>query len=252
MVRFFRYLIYIAGLLPLLACQIDLFSGVENGVGKGAALSFKVFAIGNTKPRGLKVETAPEQVETIEFQNYRRSASYEYNGKQPIVFFREIINDDNTVTRFPVATVNLPNSVNEYLLLFVPTGEEKEAAGEFNIFHLNESIQAFPLDSIIIFNGAKEQLIGRVGKKNTIFSNGFSKEFDIKDFYIAEEDFFLVPVKFALETNEGPQIVFTNNFEFHPGQRTILILNPPDRPGSHRLKVNKLTDSLTPFHILGE
>jgi len=242
MVRSRRYLIATGYFLLFVGPLLNASSQV-NGAGEGAALVFRVFFIGSVKPIGLKVETAPDEVASIEFQNYRRSAPYEYNGKQPIVFFREIVHADNTVTRLPVATVHLFDSAREHLLFFVPIINKKESGKEFQLFSINDSFAAFPIESLVVFNATTKNMIGRVGKENIAFPHGFSKVFSMRDYYDAEENLFFIPVGFAVESKEGPQIVFTNTFEFHPGNRIILILNSPNRPGSHRLKVNKLIDA---------
>ncbi len=242
MVRRIRYLIS-SGLVLLFGLSLLNASLLADGAGEGTALIFRVFFIGSVKPIGLKVETAPDEVVSIKFLNYRRSAPYEYAGEQPTVFFREIINKNNTVTRLPAATVHLPNGANEHLLFFVPIINKNESAKEFQLFSINDSFAAFPVESLVVFNATTEKLIGRVGKENTAFPHGFSKTFSMRDYYDLEENLFFIPIGFAVESKEVPQIVFTNTFEFHPGNRIILILNPPKRTGSHRLKVNKLIDA---------
>ncbi len=242
MAGFYRYLVLIGGLLLLLVCQTGFAADAE----KESALVFRVFALSNVKPGGIKVETGPDKVETIEFQSYRRSVAYEYRGLQPLVFFRETIGLDNVITRYPIATVNASDGMAESLLIFVPTTSSMQDQGEFTVFPLDDSITSFSSNRLIVFNATSVELIGRVGEENTRFAPGYSKVFDIRDYYIAEEDLIRVPVGFARVTKEGPQIAFTNTFDFHPEQRVILIIQPPSRPGSHRIRVNKLTDTFPP------
>ncbi len=208
-----RYLIA-TGLVLLFFWPLLNASSLVNGAGEGTALTFRVFFIGSVKPIGLKVETTPDEVATIEFQNYRRSVPYEFNGKQPIVFFREIINKDNTITRLPVATVHLPKGTREHLLFFMPIINKEASGKEFQLFSINDSFADFPVESLVVFNAMTKKLIGRVGKENTVFPHGFSKAFSMRNFYDAEENLFFIPVGFAVESKAGPKIVFTNTFEF--------------------------------------
>ena len=128
------------------------------------------------------------------------------------------------------------------MLLFVPL----EGNRQFRIIPFDDGVTAFPSSSLTVFNATSMDLIGRVGKENAHFPHGFSKVFDIRDYYNVEEDLILLPIGFAKEDKEGPQIVFNNTFEFVPGQRVILLLQAPSRPGSHRIKVNKLLDTSPP------
>ncbi len=225
---------------------------MANGAGEETTLVFRVFFIGAVNPVGLKVESMPGEVVSIEFQNYRRSNSYGYNGNQPVVFFREFVQADNTVNRLPAATVHLSNSECEQLIIFVPVDNKKESVSEFQLFSLDDSLAFFPLETLIVFNATTNKLIGRIGKENYVFSQGFSKVFPMREFYDTEEELFMMPVGFAAEYEEGSELVFTNTFEFHPGNRIVLILSPPARPGSHRLKVNKLIDAPPAFFQIEE
>lgn len=206
-------------------------------------ITIKTMAIGRGDFDGVLLQ-AEEDADPValSFSRYRRSDPVEYKGTVPLVFFRQTPNPnpEEPPVRTPVATysMNPDNPVEDLLLFFLPLPEPDPATGfPFKVFGMDDSLAAFPRDSAIIFNATGALLYGRVNGDEQVFRAGASQAFPLgRDFDAA----------FAVETRDGPKLVFENVLQFSEDLRAIVMLRPPNRARSIRIVSYNIIERLDP------
>lgn len=183
-----------------------------------------------------------EEPVVMSFSQYRRSATVEYKGPTPLVFFRQAPNPDPTLPplRIPVATWAIaPNSrVKEALLFFLPLAQPEADGSLFRIYAMDDSYAAFPRETLMIFNATGARLFGAVVGKEMVFEAGATGPFELNRNTRAA---------FAVETRDGPKMVYENVLEFAGENRVIFMLRPPKRAGSLRIEAYNIIESLDPL-----
>lgn len=106
---------------------------------------------------------------------------------------------------------------------------------------MDDSLDAFPQDSVLAFNASGVQLLARMGKENLRIVQGANTPISYERFLNKQME-----VAFAVETEDGPKMVFENLLEFSDDHRIILMLGPPLRPGSMRMMVYSIPQFLEP------
>lgn len=207
------------------------------------SLNFTVLRIGKADFSGVKVEDANGDVIELNFKRIQRSDPVEYAGVNPITFFREIpaptLDDPNAVQRIPVAQYLAPPELDEALLFFRPARGGDKTSLEFEIVGMDDSLRAFPKDSVIVINAADVPLFGRLGDANVKLVSGANPAISFRNYLNGE-----FPVGFAVQTEDGPKLIFENQLEFEEDYRIILLLAPPRREGSIRLNVYSIPQLL--------
>ncbi len=206
-------------------------------------ISIKTMAIGRGDFDGVLLQAEEDAEPTaLTFSRYH---PIEYEGPVPLVFFRQSPNPDpeEPPIRTPVATfpLSLESPVEDLLLFFLPLPEPDPDTGfPFRVFGMDDSFAAFPRDSAIIFNATGAVLYGRVNRQEQVFRAGASEAFPIgRDFDAA----------FAVETRDGPKLVFENVIEFSEDLRAIIMLRPPHRARSIRIVSYNIIERLDPALI---
>ncbi len=208
---------------------------------------FKTMSIGRGDFSGIKVQAKEdEQPVSLSFSQYQRSQPIEYEGPVPIVFFREKPNPDPALPpiRIPVGSVNMniKNPVKEALFLFLPVAQESDSllggdlpGPKYKVYTLDDSLRAFPRDSLIVFNATGANLFGQVVGREMLVPDGATGPFDLSRNFTAA---------FAIQTRDGPKLVFENVLQFSGEQRVIFMLRPPKRRGSLRIQAFAIPESL--------
>lgn len=208
---------------------------------------FRVFRTGRGDFDDIRFLNPAGQSAILEFNVTIRSDDYRYRGNNPIVFFREEEVDGGggppAVLRTPVATARIPEGVDEALIIFVanPRRTDDSNAPEFSAFVMDDSLQAFPPDSLVVFNATGAHLFGRVGGRDTRFPVGPSDPFDLNRFARGR-----YPVAFAVQSEEGPRMVFEKELGYSLGNRVILLLQPPRIPGTFRIQARSIQQKFHP------
>ena len=219
------------------------------------SVTLKTLSIGRGSFSGILVQAEEgEDPVPLTFSRYQRSAPIEYEGPAEIVFFRQSANPvpDQPPVRTPVGVVSMDpaNPVEEALVIFLPLSPE-EAGGpvvsplgqglqpqytpQFKLWVMDDSLEAFPRDSLMVFNATGARLFGSVIGQEMLIPAGATGPFDIgRNFRAA----------FAIETQDGPKLVFENVLEFSGEKRVIFMLRPPKRRGSLRIQAYAITENL--------
>lgn len=190
------------------------------------------------------MENAFGEVVELDFRRIQRSEPVEYSGTNPIPFFREVpaptMDDPDAVRRVPVGSFQVPEGWRE-ILLFFEYEPKKAAPMEFQLYGMDDSLRAFPEDTMVTFNASGVPLIARLGEDDMAIRDNANPPISYRRFLNSE-----FPVGFAAETGDGPKFVFENKMDFSPNERVILMLAPPRREGSIRLNVYSIHQSFEP------
>ena len=172
----------------------------------------------------------------LKFYSSDRSPIYNYEGQNPIVFFRETLApteiDPSAVKRVKVAEITIPKPGGDYLFIFFQNPDSK--AESYRIFPLEDSLSTLPYGSVRFFNATKHQLIGKLDKKNISIGLGPSKVYRLKGSSHSLDYGFEHDGKFHL-SYQGP-------FQLSEDMRGIFMLSPPYIKGSALLQTRFLID----------
>jgi len=203
-------------------------------------LQFKTLALKTGNYSGIYVQAKPkEDPVLLSFNRYRRSKPVKYEGASPIVFFKleKTQNPEKPFRKIPVASykISTENTPEDLLLLFSSKVKESPSDPEYSIFGMDDSSEAFPFNTVIIYNATPLELIGVVNKEKGQFPKGPSKPFALKDHLYAAV---------AFNSESGPRVLFENTFKFPAECRVLLILHPPKRKGSLRIQCYYVTENM--------
>ncbi|MGE9295435.1 MAG: hypothetical protein ACQKBV_04020 [Puniceicoccales bacterium] len=208
------------------------------------SVDFSVLPVGQGDFDGVKVEAQPGVVSELKFRRVQRSSPIQYHGPNPIVFFREVPapspEDATAIERVLVARYEVPSGIDEALLFFRAAGEP--VGSRFSVQGMDDSLEAFPGDSMVAFNATGAPLIARIGEDDHRVRPGANAAVSFREFI--DEG---IPVGFAVETDDGPKLVFENHLDYAENYRVILMLAPPRRQGSMRLMVYSIPETLGPM-----
>ena len=173
----------------------------------------------------------------LEFFSSARSRLYEYEGPNPIIFFRETpaptIEDPNAVNRTKVAELTLPQEGGEFLFIFFPDySSDKE---KYQIYPLDDSKSELPTGSIRLFNATSFQLEGVFGRNKINLAPGPSEAYRVAGNSMSLGLGFRYEDKFHMSYN-GPVNLETNS-------RGLFMIFPPFVKGSAILQTRYLRDS---------
>mgnify|MGYP001387507881 CR=1 FL=1 len=173
----------------------------------------------------------------LEFFSSARSKLYEYEGPNPIIFFRETpaptIEDPNAVNRTKVAELSLPAEGGEFLFIFFPDSSQDNE--KYQIYPLDDSKSELPNGSIRLFNATSFQLEGVFGQNKIKLAPGPSKAYRLTGNSMSLGLGFKYEDKFHMSYN-GPVNLETNS-------RGLFMIFPPFVKGSAILQTRYLRDS---------
>ena len=171
----------------------------------------------------------------LHFNPNERSVTHEYKGHPVLRFFRMAQDEEGTPVPQTVGTVNLNGlEANSKLILFF---EPDSSGNRFNISPMLDSDENFPNESIVFFNTMNVPFIGILNDRRLVLNPGKSGPVSVADFLDRD-----VPIALAIRDDEDIHLVANNNIRFFQDRRTLLILRPPRRPGSLRIRTQRLTE----------
>lgn len=175
----------------------------------------------------------------LKFQSLARSfKTYEYQGPNPIVFYREDGVDESGETLYkPVGSLSVQSS--ELVVFFMRNSAigRNGSKLEFALFGLDDGPDALPMDHVSFLNLTGVQLGSRFMEENIMLEQGFNRAISLKN--SLEEDIF---VGMVVQNEESHRIVLKNNWRFNEGNRHIILLLPPKKAGSFRIRAYRITE----------
>lgn len=236
-------------------------------------IRFRLYAVNSRGFEGLHYLEKPQSTEPTElrFRAYNRSAWFSYEGSSPLVIFRLVPATDGSLVRQPVASVSLPQTRGDFLFFFVentanieqtadappPPPAPPQAPGStppplpppnlplYDILPMDDSLRAFPMDSVAFLNFTGARLLGIFGEKEITLETGLSPIFSLRE--IESKDLFVgLVVRYA----DSYKKVLQNRWNFFPNNRTVVLLLPPERPGSFRIQAYRIGEFISPEQML--
>ncbi|GHB93418.1 hypothetical protein [Cerasicoccus arenae] len=100
---------------------------------------------------------AGEGMEPVSIHTMQRSKPIEYEGPNPIVFYREPSDKADGMAYVPVARVTVKPGIHEPLFLFFGSGDE------YKIFEIEDSFDTFPVGSYRFLNLTNRNMLAQLG-----------------------------------------------------------------------------------------
>lgn len=224
----------------LFACTNSHAQTTEGDVETRTSISFSTLRVGEGSFGDIRYFSSEAEIsEPLDFRLVQRSGPYSYSGPREMVFVREVpapnAGNPEGFTYQPLARINIPKGWNEVLFFFEelePDAAARNGGLPYKVHMMDDSLSAFPVGSIVVFNACGARLAGKVGDKRARFNEGPAEAID---FSKAKNG--ALTTAFAVETADGPKLVFENRLEFSENYRVILMLAPPRRTGSIRIQV---------------
>jgi hypothetical protein len=224
----------------IISCLIGLVAGLsaqsENSLFRA---DFRVLPILSADWTGIFYQPAPdEKMAELEFRSLARSFdTYKYVGPNPLRFYRENgLNEEGEMIYKEVGQVTLSSS--EALVFFMKQAEKPKADSmEFSLLAMNDSPRGLPLNHIAFVNFMPVPFGCRFVEKNIMLQPGISQPISLED--KLGEDLF---VGLVLENENSHRVVLRNNWEFRTGNRHLILLLPPKKAGSYRIRAYRVTE----------
>lgn len=197
-------------------------------------IDFRVFNVERERIENLFIISDGETV-PIRFYPKARSEVYEYEGPKRIRFYDlNRINPDDPALSPVLGEVWSRPGVSEALIFFLKVGDGERG---YRLLFTDDSQSHFPFGSIRVLNATGSILAGRISDQSMRL--GFEASQPIEMDELRDEEAgpgsTEVSFAFAIQIDEGYELVFANRIRFKDDQRSILVLRPPRRPRSLRV-----------------
>jgi hypothetical protein len=237
----FRIIVY------LLLAATSIAPGQEDDL---VEFEFKVFGVGSDSYEGLFYYNDGEYLPLDFHRTHRSIKTYEYRGQAELLVYIENpdyqVSSPNSPKYYPISQIPITSESKRLLIVFSANRNNRSVADtgrRFNLYALNDDKNYFSRNTIIILNTTGAGLFGRVAQTNIKLPVGASKPIPYKDTGRGKSE---TKIALALETKEGARLVMSNDVRLSTNRRILLILEPPRRPGSFRISVRKLSESIFP------
>jgi hypothetical protein len=169
----------------------------------------------------------------VTFYPTARSRQYLYRGSNPLRFYRALTNDPAADPAPSLAAeVMLPSALHDVLLLFASIAPAPAEGPSYRVFVLDDGLGHAP-GSMTIINFSGLALDGDIAGKAARLGNGLNPAFTIgRSATIVLRTWF---------KNRSYQS-YADTVELGRGERALLILFPPYRPGSLEVQSRLLLD----------
>ncbi len=197
---------------------------------------FRVFPVLNIEERGIFYRPAPD-AEMVELQFRSRARSfdtYEYQGPGTLRFFREDgLNEDGEMQYRVVGEVDV--AAREMLIFFANAAAQ--APLEFSLLALDDSPSGLPMDHVSFLNFTQVPFACRFVDRNMMLEPGENGPVSVEE--KLNEDVF---IGLAITNQETHRVVLKSRWQFHKGNRHHILLLPPQRQGSFRIRAFRITE----------
>lgn len=199
-----------------------------------------VFRVYGERPfRDLHFSSANGLPQSLKFYSNSRSTKYEYAGPRTLTFYRlpddfsesdylELIRLSDVPVLYPpnaeiVATVDWNESLTEPLFIFFRNSAQGDGNQEFLIYPFNDSLNAFPWQTLVVFNASRMPIGGRVGSETHNFPPGPTGPFRVSR---------SINLSLATRRADGIRSVLEGPMEVSSDERLFMLLLPPVLSGS--------------------
>ncbi len=196
---------------------------------------FSVYSIGWLHEQDLWYEASKGDYRIVQFRRLNRSRNYDYRGSSTLVFHTKSFDDKGNAIYTPVSKCTLPEQGQQFLLLFTRSTDENPAADRTQILVSDDSPEGMPFDSIRFLNATPWQLEGTFAGNEIELAPGLSECFSVDP-----NPEIPVPIGLGIRINGQIEPMLMNHWTFYPGNRVLMLLLPPDRKHSKRIRAISL------------
>jgi len=207
------------------------------------SIQFRVYPVLNVDTDGILYAPAPdEEMVELEFRGGARSAvTYEYKGPPILNFYRENGTDPSGEKIYRVVGI-AEVSEAETLIFFTPAPNRGGNEFEFSLLALDDGPQGLPANHVTFLNFTPVPFACRFMDKDFFIQPGphppISVERDL------EKDLF---IGLAVTNENINQVVLKSRWRFNEGNRHYILLLPPRREGSFRIRAYRVTEFIGDF-----
>lgn len=210
-------------------------------------IEFRVFGVGKDSYEELYLYNGTSY-ERLEFHRTNRSIKkYRYKGPSQLAIYvpnpKYSVNEPDSLKYLPVTSTSVDIGLNEGLLIFAATQNNRELPNterRFKLIMIDDETENFPQNSLVVVNTTNVMLHGRIANERLQLAPGASPPIT----YSSTQSPKGVPIIFALDTSDGMRLVLSNEVQLPNNRRIVLILEPPRRKNSFRLEARMLSESL--------
>lgn len=223
-------------------------SSLHSEKAESISFDFRVFGIGKDNYEGLFYFNGSD-FEPLQFHRTHRSVKkYSYRGTLPFGIFVRNPNhdpDEPNSAEFVRIAKSAPILAKDQLIVLAADPNNRDSLDvqrRFMLFHLDDSLDTFGRNTIVLLNATGANLFGRVDGKDMSLPMGNSDPIPYKP----TSGKSTTRIAFALATKDGARLVMSNDLELSNNRRVIIILEPPRRENSFRVAVRVLSESIFP------
>lgn len=222
----------------LLGC---LSANAQNGA-KLVKAEFRIFPVLNIEKTGIFYLPAPDaaMVELVFRPRARSISAYEYNGEPAIRFYREDGLDDEGVMQYKI--VGKVDVIAGEMLIFFAEARKSKRNFEFSLLALDDSPKGLPMNHVTFLNFTPIPLSCRFMDRDMVLTPGENKPISVEK--RLNEDIF---IGLAVTNENSHRVVLKSRWQFHKGNRHYILLLPPSREGSFRMRAFRITEFVGDF-----
>ncbi len=214
----------------VLSLALVPFSGAEE-----ADLHFSIFPLKRGDWTGIYYAPTgnPEKLVELHFNPQERSRDYPYQGPSPLRLYRKQNLADSSIHLRNVAQIDLPPSQNKLILLFSPRRSPEFA----KIFIIADDAEHYPPNSLLLINTLNRTVTGNLASEQVELASGGTHSVDLSTFPNQ-----YIPISLGIMEKDAFYPVVQNQWFVSPGRRNLLILHPPTRPNSLRIRTQRISE----------
>ena len=155
-------------------------------------------------------------------------------------FYRENGLDDEGVMQYRV--VGQVDVIAGDMLIFFAEARKSGGIFEFSLLALDDSPRGLPMNHVAFLNFTPVPLSCRFMDRDMILTPGENKPISVEK--RLNEDIF---IGLAVTNNNSHRVVLKSRRQFHEGNRHHILLLPPSREGSFRMRAFRITEFVGDF-----
>lgn len=199
---------------------------------------FRVFPVLSFDTKGIYYRPAPEEeMVELEFRARARSMeTYEYIGPPVIDFYRQAgLNEEGEMQ---YRTVGKTKAVApEILIFFTAKPGGNGGSDALALLAVDDSPSAMPADHVTFLNFTSIPFHCRFMDKDMEILPGENEPISVRS--RLKEDIF---IGLAVTNEKTHRVVLESRWQFNPGNRHHILLLPPKREGSFRIRALRVTE----------
>lgn len=199
---------------------------------------FRLYPVANFNDEGIFYKPSPEEVMSeIRFRPRARSLdSYDYQGSPALTFYREDGFDAEGIMQYrAVGQVDVTS--REMLVFFSPKRASENGSAEFSLLGVDDGPNALPVNHVTFLNFTNVSFACRFMDENRIIKPGPNPTISVAE-RLAED----VLIGLAITNQDSHRVVLKSRWQFHPDNRHYVLLLPPAREGSFRIRAFRISE----------